>query len=186
MREHKRLLGVVAFVVLLLVTVQISGLRDHFNVAYVRDEFLAHKLNGLLIFVGLFCLGNLIQLPGILFLAAAVLSLGRMWGGIVTLLAAYVSCAITFGVFRWLGGGTLADVKSPVVRRVLHLLQNRPLLAVFVLRGLFQTAPALNVALALSPMGWRPYLLGTLLGLPLPVAAYCVFFDFVGAFVRSH
>jgi uncharacterized membrane protein YdjX (TVP38/TMEM64 family) len=41
----------------------------------------------------------------------------------------------------------------------------------------FQTIPALNYALALSGVSLRNYLLGTLLGLPLPIALYCVFFD---------
>jgi uncharacterized membrane protein YdjX (TVP38/TMEM64 family) len=42
---------------------------------------------------------------------------------------------------------------------------------------LFQTLPALNVALALSGVRLRTYLVGTLLGLPLPIALYCLFFD---------
>jgi uncharacterized membrane protein YdjX (TVP38/TMEM64 family) len=42
---------------------------------------------------------------------------------------------------------------------------------------LFQTLPALNYALAMSGVRFRAYLLGTLLGLPLPIALYCLFFD---------
>ena len=41
----------------------------------------------------------------------------------------------------------------------------------------FQTAPPLNYALALSGVRLRDYLVGTLIGLPLPIAAYCIFFD---------
>jgi len=47
---------------------------------------------------------------------------------------------------------------------------------VLLLRLMFQTLPALNVALALSGVRLRSYLAGTLLGLPLPIALYCVFF----------
>ena len=42
-----------------------------------------------------------------------------------------------------------------------------------------QTLPALNYALALSGLRLRHYVLGTLLGLPLPIAVYCVFFDYL-------
>jgi len=42
---------------------------------------------------------------------------------------------------------------------------------------LFQTAPAVNYALAMSGIRFRSYLIGTLIGLPLPIAAYCIFFD---------
>ena len=40
----------------------------------------------------------------------------------------------------------------------------------------FQTVPALNYAFALVGVRLRRYLLGTLLGLPLPIALYCLFF----------
>ena len=39
------------------------------------------------------------------------------------------------------------------------------------------TAPPLNVALALSGVRFRDYLLGTALGLPVPVALFTIFFD---------
>ena len=45
---------------------------------------------------------------------------------------------------------------------------------------LFQTAPALNYALAMSGVKFRNYLIGTLLGLPLPILVYCLFFDLLG------
>jgi uncharacterized membrane protein YdjX (TVP38/TMEM64 family) len=48
-----------------------------------------------------------------------------------------------------------------------------------LLRILFQTVPALNYALALSGIRFRQYLTGTLLGLPLPIALYCVFFEYL-------
>ena len=78
--RYKRLLGVGLFLGILLAIVQISGLRDHFNLAFIRHLILEHRIGGLLLFVVLFSLGNLIQIPGWVFLAAAVLTLGRMWG----------------------------------------------------------------------------------------------------------
>src|SRR5437762_7007759 len=94
--RYKRLLGVVLFLGVLLAVFEASGLRDHFNLAFIRELILQHEIGGLLLFVLLFAVGNLIQIPGWLFLAAAVLTLGRMWGGIVTYVAAVVSCAFTF------------------------------------------------------------------------------------------
>lgn len=44
---------------------------------------------------------------------------------------------------------------------------------------MFQTMPAQNCALAPSGLRLRHYLAGTLLGLPLPIALYCLFFDAV-------
>jgi len=44
---------------------------------------------------------------------------------------------------------------------------------------LLQTLPALNDALALSGVKFRHYLLGTLIGLPLPILLYTVFVDVI-------
>lgn len=179
LRAHKRLIGVVVFVMALLLTVQITGLRDHFNLAYIRDAFQMHPVGGVLLYVLLFSLGNLIQLPGLIFLAAAVLALGRVWGGVVTLIAANVSCLLTFVVFRFMGGDALQQLKSPLAQRIFGTLNRHPMSSIALLRTLFQTAPSLNVALALSGVRLRHYVMGTALGLPLPVALYCVFFDLV-------
>ena len=83
-RRHRRLLGVGFFLGVLLTVFQVSGLRDHFNLAFMREVILQHRIGGLLLFVLLFSLGNLIQIPGWIFLAAAVLfSLRRYsrWAG---------------------------------------------------------------------------------------------------------
>ena len=79
--RYKRLLGVCLFLGVLLAVFEVSGLRDHFNLSFIRQLILQHRIGGLVLFVFLFSLGNLIQIPGWVFLAAAVLTLGRVWGG---------------------------------------------------------------------------------------------------------
>jgi uncharacterized membrane protein YdjX (TVP38/TMEM64 family) len=178
-RRHQRLLVVVVFLAVLLAVFELTGLRDHFNLPFIRDMIAHHRVGGLVLFVLLFSLGNLIQIPGWLFLAAAVLTLGRTAGGAATYLAAVVSCALTFVIIRALGGDALRELKSPLARRILMKIDAHPVAAVALLRLLFQTAPALNYALALSGLRFRHYMTGTLLGLPIPIALYCLFFDVV-------
>lgn len=48
-----------------------------------------------------------------------------------------------------------------------------------ILRIFLQTVPALNYALAMSGVKFRDYLIATLLGLPLPIALYCLFFEYL-------
>lgn len=177
--RYKRLLFVIAFLALLLGIFQLSGLRDNFNLAFLHQQFVDNAFTGLLVFIALFALGNLIQIPGWIFLAAAVISLDRFWGGLATYLAAMVSCAFTFWVICSIGGDTLRQIKNPYAVRVLYSLDKHPVLAVFVLRLLMQTAPALNYALAMSGIKFRHYLTGTLIGLPIPIALYCLFFDYI-------
>ncbi len=183
--SHPRLWGALGFTLLLFLAVDLTGVRENFNLAYVREAFLAHKLIGISLFVALFSLGNLIHVPGLVFLAAAVLSLGQVWGGLVTYLAASVSCLVTFLVFRWIGSDALAQLKGRFAQRILKRLHARPVRSVFVLRTLMQTLPALNVTLAMSGIRLRDYMLGSLLGLPLPITFFCVFFDVLAKGLKS-
>lgn len=179
MHRYKRLLAVVLFLALLFAIFELSGLRDHFNLRFLQQMILQNRIKGLLIFILLFSLGNLIQIPGWVFLAAAVLTLGRTQGGIVTYAAACVSCVATFFTIRLVGGDALRQLNSAVAFRLLSQLDAHPIRIILLLRVIFQTVPALNYALALSGVRFRAYLIGTLLGLPLPIALYCLFFDYL-------
>lgn len=174
---HRRLLLVVLFLGALYLAFEGTGLRENFDLNLLQRRFLDNKLSGTLVFVLLFSLGNLIQIPGWLFLAAAVLALGRFWGGTVTYVAAIVSCALTFATLRLIGGTALRELKNGLARRLLAQLDAHPIRSVLLLRVLLQTVPVLNYTLALSGVRFREYMIGTVLGLPLPIAVYCLFFE---------
>ncbi len=176
-QRYKRLLAVLLFMGILLIVFESAGLRQHFNLAYIHQEIEQNRVTGLLLFVGLFVLGNLVHVPGWLFLASAVLALGEVAGGIATYIAASVACMTTFVTIRWVGDDALRQLDNKIAIKLLAQLDAHPLKSIIVLRVLFQTVPALNYALALSGIGFRKYLLGTLLGLPLPIALYCIFFE---------
>lgn len=176
-RPYRKLLAVALFIGLLFAAFELSGLRQHFSLEFLQQQILANKVTGLLLFVALFALGNLIQVPGWIFLAAAVLTLGKTWGGLATYIAACISCISTFLSIRLIGGDALRQLTNPLAIRIFRHLDQRPLLSVVALRTLFQTVPLLNYALAMSGIRFRNYLLGTLLGLPLPITLYCLLFD---------
>jgi uncharacterized membrane protein YdjX (TVP38/TMEM64 family) len=184
MNKYQRLFGVLLFLGVLFAAFELTGLRAHFNLEYLRHLIVEHEVEGLLIFILLFSLGNLIQIPGWIFLAAAVLALGRTNGGLVTCVAAIVSCMMTFLLIRFVGGDALRQLDNQFIARILRHLDERPLRSIVVARTLFQTAPPLNYALAMSGIKFRQYLLGTLLGLPLPIFLYCVFFDYVEQWLK--
>lgn len=176
-RTWGRLLVVVAFAGVLLLGLRLSGLGEQFELATLQRSIAGHPLGGVLFFVVLFSLGNLLLIPGWVFLASAVYAFGAPLGGVATYAAACVSCVVTFFVIRLLGGDALRRLKSPLALQIFRRLDTAPLRSVVALRMLFQTLPALNGALALSGIRFRHYLLGTLLGLPLPIAIYVIFFD---------
>jgi uncharacterized membrane protein YdjX (TVP38/TMEM64 family) len=173
----RRLLIVGLFIGVLFAVFELSGLRGHLSLDYLHRQIEANRLLGLLLFVLLFSLGNLIQVPGWIFLAAAVLALGKLWGGVATYVAASLSCICTFLLIRLLGGDALRELDQPLAVRILARLDRQPVRAVALLRILFQTLPALNYALALSGVRFRNYLAGTMIGLPVPIAIYCLVFD---------
>lgn len=179
MQQYKRLIAAFLFLVLLLAVFELSGLRDHFSLAFLQQQIQENRITGLLIFVLLFALGNLIQIPGWIFVAAAVLTLGRAWGGLAAYVAASASCVVTFFAIRLIGGDALRQLENKFAVRLFGQLDAHPVKSVFLLRVLFQTVPALNCALALSGIKFRQYLAGTLLGLPLPIILYCLFFDYL-------
>ncbi len=69
----------------------------------------------------------------------------------------------------------MRDFNSPLVQRIFARLDARPVGSVALLRLLFQTLPAMNYALAMSGMRFSHYMLGTILGLPIPIALFAVF-----------
>ena len=184
MKKYNLLLAVVLFLGLLFTVFEVSGLRAHFNLEFLQQQIVEHQLGGLLIFILLFSLGNLIQIPGWIFLAAAVLALGRTNGGLVTYVAAIVSCVMSFFVIRFVGGDVLRKLDNQFVARILLHLDARPVSSIVLARTLFQTAPPLNYALAMSGIRFREYLLGTLMGLPLPIFLYCLFFDYLEQWLK--
>ncbi len=179
MMKHKRLIAVILFLGSLLALFKLSGLYDHFSLDFLQHRILENKISGSLIFIMLFSLGNLIQIPGWIFLAAAVLALGRGIGGGVTYVAAIVSCMITFLSIRLVGGDALRRFDNKIAISLLRRLDGNPIASIVLLRILFQTAPPVNYALAMSGVGFRSYVIGTLLGLPLPIALYCLFFGYL-------
>ena len=184
MKRYTRLLAVVLFLGVLYAVFALSGLREHFNLEFLRHQMLEHEVSGLLTFILLFSLGNLIQIPGWVFLGAAVLALGKTMGGVATYVAASTSCALTFLIIRFVGGDALRQLNNRTVARILKQLNARPIRSIVLARILFQTLPALNYALAMSGVKFREYLIGTLLGLPLPIFFYCLFFDYLAVVLK--
>lgn len=179
MGRYRQLILVVAFLCVLLAIAEVFGLREHFSVRLLHQRLIENPVSGLAIFVLLFAIGNLIQIPGWIFLAAAVLAFGRTWGGLATYCAATTSCAITFVTVCCIGGDAIRQLKSGLATQLINRLDAHPVRNIVILRTIFQTLAALNYALALSGVHFRDYMIGTLIGLPLPIAAYCVFFDYL-------
>ena len=174
-----RIALLLAVTVAIFVALKTSGMLDDFDAERVRQTVLEAGAWGALLFVVLFVVGELIHIPGMVFVAAGILAYGRVVGFGVSLFAALCSVGVSFVVVRAVGGKALAEIERPFVKKLMARLEQRPITTVMILRSILWLAPALNYALALSSIRLRDYLIGSALGLIVPVLAASFLFDWL-------
>ncbi len=174
-----RLLLLVLVLAGLFVVGKATGAIDRIDVARVRAVVERAGALGMAAFVVLFALGELVHVPGMVFVAAGIVIYGKAAGFAISLAAAIVSVSVSFALVRAAGGKMLAEVERPFVKRMLAKLDARPIATVFVLRSVLWLAPPLNYALALSSIRFRDYLAGSALGLVGPVLVATLLFDWL-------
>lgn len=174
-RHRILILSLIAGVV--FVTAHVTGLDRSLTPEHLRALLAGAGVFGVAVFVVVFSLGLLAQLPGLLFIAVAVLAYGRTMGALVALGGAAVAISVSFVVVRRFGGSALAEIESPLLRRLLAQLDTRPLRSVILLRAIFGVAPFLNYALALSSLGFRDYIIGSIIGMAAPITIAAILLD---------
>lgn len=136
---------------------------------------------GAALLVAAFALGTLANVPGLVFIAAAVTLYGPVLGYAVALVGAIAAVNLTFALGRFTRLGSSKVLERPMLKRVMHLLHERPILTLTVLRALVLVSPPVNYALALTRLRHRDYAIGSALGLVLPLLVVtqglqCLFF----------
>ncbi len=163
--------------VIVFLVAELTGLRASLSPQHIKELFLQFQLWGILIFCISFSLGNLLYIPGWIFLLGAVFALGKEWGGLATYIAALTSSTISFFLIHKIGGDALRSLNNKYADRIFSKLDQHPIYSIALLRLMFQTVPALNYALAMANVRFSHYILGTVIGLPLPIFIYCYFFE---------
>lgn len=162
-----------------------TGATEHLT----RDRIQALMLDlgalGFLAYVIIFAVGELMHVPGMAFVAAAMLAYGPVMGAGAGLVGAIVSLTVSFYVVRLVGGQPLGDIQRPIIRRILAQLDRRPIVTIAVLRMLVQLLPALNYGLAMSKVRYRDYIAGSVIGLLPVLLVFAIAFDRVLAFLDA-
>ena len=174
-----RLLFLTLAVLGLWIAAWATGVTGRFTSDSVRSLVAGRGLSGVVAFIVVFSAGQLLRVPSLVFVAAAVAVYGRNSGILVALLGALISATVSFAVVRAFAGRALADIQRPLIRRLLTHIDSRPVLTVALLRLIFQTAPPLNYALPMTAVRGRDHLVGSVLGLPVPVVVMAFFFDWL-------
>jgi uncharacterized membrane protein YdjX (TVP38/TMEM64 family) len=173
-------IGILAGVTIaIFVALKLSGALDDFDARRVRGHVEAAGIWGALLYVVMFSAGELIHIPGMVFVAAGIMAYGRTVGFGLALAGSLCSVVVSFVLVRAIGGKALAEIERPWMKRIMAKLDQRPILTVVVLRSVLWLAPALNYALALSSIRFRDYLIGSAIGLLVPILAASFVFDWL-------
>lgn len=129
------------------------------------------------LYVLAFAVGELLHVPGMVFVAAAVALYGKLLGIPLAIIGAVLALSLNFVVIRSIGGKALETFKWSFLQKILAKLEERPVRTVIILRLCLWLAPAVNYALALSPIRFWHFTLGTAIGLILPITGFALFFE---------
>ncbi len=170
-RPEARILAVVLAAGAFYVVGRLTGATGYLgDVARLRACVQSAGALGVLVFIGLFVGAQIISVPAIVPLGVSVVVFGVVRGTAIGFVAALVGISVVFFMARRVGGQPLTDVGRPWVRRLLTRIDERPVRTVALIRLLLWVFPPVNYALAMSPVRYRDYLLGSALGLALPMA----------------
>jgi uncharacterized membrane protein YdjX (TVP38/TMEM64 family) len=97
----------------LFVAGKATGWTDSFSVERIRELVARAGPLGYVAYAATFAIGELIHVPGIVFVIAAVLAFGRVAGFVAGLLGGLVSVSTTFFIVRGVGGRALGAVERP-------------------------------------------------------------------------
>ena len=176
-RRIWRLVALAAVLVGLVVAGRATGVTEGLTLEVIRQRVEAAGALGYLLFLAGFALGALVQVPGMVFVGAAILAWGRLEGFLAAWSGAGLAVSVSFFVVRGVGGKVFTEIDRPLFKKLIARLDRHPVLVVAGLRCVFWLAPPLNYALALSSVRYVDYLLGSMLGLIPPLLAATLLFD---------
>lgn len=167
------------FILFIVLLAERLGIRKEFSVNNIKLVFDNNIIVASLMYICFFSIGNILQIPGWIFLGSSIYVLGKMNGYCLTLIAAIVSVSFSYFLIKLLGGSSLRLIENKWVVKLLAKMDEFPIRINIFLRLIFQTAPPLNYSLALSGVSFKSYLIGAILGLPIPVYIYTFFIDYL-------
>jgi uncharacterized membrane protein YdjX (TVP38/TMEM64 family) len=165
-----------AIVVLGLASGAILARRGGIDAQTLQRALLDLGLLAAPVFVVAFAAGELLHLPGILFVVVARAVFGPLLGLVLGYAGAVVALSVAFLVARRLVSAARATSEPwrprwPFLRRTFERLESRPVSSIALLRLVLWLAPPLTYALAATKVRARDHLLGCALGLVVPVVA---------------
>ena len=153
-----------------------TGFTEDLTVDKIRKSMHAAGVGGFFVFALTFIVGQLLYVPGFVFVAVAGLAYGPVWGPVASIIAATISVGVSFIVVRTIGGQPLTEIKQPFIKKWLDRLDQHPVRSMIVIRLFLWAIPPVNYTLAMSGVTFRDYMLGAVIGMTPPFIVISVLF----------
>ncbi|MEM7413506.1 MAG: VTT domain-containing protein [Myxococcota bacterium] len=141
-----------------------TGLHAHLELDTVRNLVDGAGPWGPVVFVALFGLEG-VGVPGVVFMLAAIAIWPPSLAFLYNFLGAQTAGLVGFFFARWIGRDWVAARLPENVRRYESRIEERGLETVVLVRLVFFIAPPAHWFLGLSPVRFRDYLLGSMIGM---------------------
>lgn len=165
-----RIALLVALVIALAIAAHVSGLASSLTRERVVEIAEASGNVGVGLYLLVFAIAEIMQLPGAVFVLAAVAAYGPWFGTFIAYVGMNVASLAVFLFGRLVAGQALAELAHPRVKALMSQVEHAPIRTAFLARGVFFVLPGMGYALALSSIRLRDYLIGSALGLAIPSA----------------
>jgi len=175
-RTWVRLTLLAAFLVGVYAIGRASGFTEQLTVDGIRESMRAAGLAGFFVFAVTFVVGQLLYVPGFVFVAVAGLAYGPLWGSVASIAAATTSVGVSFIIVRTIGGQPLKQIRQPFLRKRLDRLEDEPLRSMIVIRIFLWAIPPVNYTLAMSGVSFRDYMIAAVIGMTPPFVVISVLF----------
>ena len=173
----------IALVALLVISIWVigyaTGLSEKVTPKAVRGLIEDAGPFGYAAFIAAFMVGQLVHLPGMLFLAASVYAWGPIVGGLLASIGSVAAVSLNFFVIRQMAGTPIAELKYNWMKKVIKHLDTHPILTIAILRIPFLSSPQLSVVMAMSNVRARDHMLGSALGMMPMMFLWAQFFPYV-------
>ena len=175
-RTWVRLTLLAAFLVGVYVIGRATGFSEQLTVEGFRESMRAAGVGGFFVFAVTFAVGQLLYIPGFVFVAVAGLAYGPVWGSVASVTAATISVGISFIIVRTIGGQPLKEIKRPFLKQWFDRLEQQPLRSMIVIRLFLWAIPPVNYTLAMSGVTFRDYMIAAMIGMTPPFILISVLF----------
>lgn len=172
-------LGILVFLLAgIYVVAEMAGFTEKLTVERIRAWMRAAGVAGFVVFVATFAIGELLYIPGLVWVAAAALAYGPVLGAVASILAGAISVAISFVIVRTIGGQPLTEISTPFFKKWLDRLEEHPLKSMIVIRLFLWAMPPVNYTLAMSGVRFRDYMLAAVIGITPAFVIFSFLFSF--------